>query len=263
MLRRFIVIALASSLCVACATTGGKERLRPQRIGAQPAPAWSTAEGRLDARLDMAESMLEAGHPERAAQVLATAREEQPSGWEIDLLQARTFQALGMTTEALGLLEPYRDKRRRDAELFHLMGLLEFDLDMLDRAAKDLERAAELAPESAEIANNLGFLMLVSGEPGEAVSWLRQAVGIDPSQQRYRNNLGFALAADGQSEQALQVFRAAGTESLALARLGVAHERAEQRQLALARYHQALQIDPNQPVARAGLERIAPSSDTE
>ena len=250
-------LLLSVSLLSACATTG-KERVRPQ-----PAPAWSSADGRLEARLDMAETMLRAGQPERAVAVLSTARQEESGSYELDLLQARAFQALGMTNEAVEMLEPHRVKRRRDAALLQLLGLLYFDLDKLEHAEAALERAAELDPEDAENANNLGFLLLVMERPTDAVTWLRTAVSLDPAQQRYRGNLGFALAADGQSEQALQVFRSAGPEALALARLGVAHERAEQNELAVARYTQALQIDPQQAVARAGLGRIAPSTQQE
>lgn len=259
MLRNFTIVMLAAGLATACATTG-KDRARSV---SQPPPAWVSADGRLDARLDMAETMLRAGEPERAVAVLTAARQDQAEGFELDLLQARAFQAMGMSTEALALLEPHGDRHRKDAELHQLLGLLYFDLDRLDDAERSLTGAAERAPDDPEIANNLGFLLLVQERPAEAVPWLRRAVGLDPAQQRYRGNLGFALAADGQSEQALQIFRSAGPEPLALARLGVAHERASQPELAIARYHQALQLDPRQTVARSGLDRIAPSSNQE
>jgi Flp pilus assembly protein TadD len=255
--RSQLVLLLATALSSACATTG-EGRSRPE-----PAPAWTSPEGRLDGRLDMAATMLRAGEAERAMAVLSVARQEAGGSFELDMLQAHAFHALGMVGEAVVLLEPHADRHRKDPDLHHLLGQLYYETGELEAAERALTRAAELAPEDAEIANNLGFLLLVSERPAEAVPWLRRAVSLDPAQQRYRGNLAFALAADGQSEQALQVFRATGPEPLALARLGVAHERAEQRELAIARYHQALQLDPLQPVARSGLERLEPQPDVE
>jgi Flp pilus assembly protein TadD len=260
-MRSWIVIPLLAVGLGACAAKG-KQAAAPENLADSPA-VWTSAEGRLAGRLDMAETMLRAGEPERAMAVLSVARQEAGSSYEIDLLQAHAFRALGMVAEAVVLLEQHEQRNRRDAALQHLLGQLRYEAGDLEAAEASLARAAELAPEDAEIANNLGFLMLVSERAEEAVPWLRLAVSLDPAQQRYRSNLGFALAADGQSEQALQIFRSSGSEPLALARLGVAHERAEQRELALARYHQALQLDPHQPVARAGLERLSPRSDLE
>ncbi len=262
MLRRLALMTLTAALSLGCATAD-KDRARGGRESIQPPPAWASADGRLDARMNMAETMLRAGEPERAVAVLAAIRQEQEGGYAVDLLQARAFQAMGMDDEALALLEPHGSRQRRDGELQQLLGLLYFDLDRLDEAEVAMQRAATIDPRNPEIANNLGFLLLVQDRADEAVPWLRMAVGLDPAQQRYRSNLGFALAADGRSEQALQIFRSAGPEPLALARLGVAHERADQRELALARYHQALQLDPHQGVARAGLDRIEPTDDQE
>lgn len=257
MTRSFATAILASALLSACATTG-KERVR-----SQPAPAWASEEGRLEGRLDMARTMLHAGQPERAMSVLSVARQEAGASYELDLLQAQAFRTLGMVIDAAALVEPYASKHRKDPELHHLLGQLRYETGELEQAEQALLRAVALAPDDPEVANNMGFLLLVLDRPDEAVTQLRKAVALDPAQQRYRGNLAFALAADGQSEQALQVFRATGPEPLALARLGVAHERAEQRELALARYHQALQLDPNQSVARAGIQRLAPDQEVE
>ncbi len=251
-LLSFLSVALLGS---ACATTGA-QRLRPE-----PAPGWASPEGRLEGRLAMAETMLLAGEPRRAVTALSLARGEPESlgardRYRLDLVQARAYHGLGMYSEALALLEPWQGARRKDSELHRVAGLLHFELGELEAAERSLSLAAALAPADAEISNNLGFLLLVSGRPEEAVPRLREAVALVPSQPRYRNNLGFALAADGRSQEALQVFRAAAPEPLALAWLGLAHERARERELALARFHEALQIDPTQAVALAGLARL-------
>jgi Flp pilus assembly protein TadD len=260
-MRPWMLIPLLAIGLGACAAKG-RQGTAPERLADTPAP-WTSAEGRLAGRLDMAQTMLRAGEPERAMAVLSVARQEAGGGYELDLMQAHAFRALGMVAEAITLLEVHEPRQRRDAQLQHLLGQLRYEAGDLEGAERSLVRAAELAPEDAEIANNLGFLLLVTARAEGAIPWLRRAVSLDPAQQRYRSNLGFALAAAGQGEQALQIFRSSGSEPLALARLGVAHERAEQRELALARYHQALQLDPHQPVARAGVARLAPRSEME
>ncbi len=240
---------LITALLLGCASTS-------RRQAAGPAPAWSSEDGRLAARLDMAETMLAAGQPERALAVVALARQEVGAVYALDLLQARSFQALGMASEAAALLEPWLQERRRDAGLQHRLGLLRVELGELDEAERRLVRAAELDPGDPELANNLGFLLLVQGRAEEALPWLRRAVVLDPASQRFRGNLGFALAALGQEKRALEVFRSGGSEALAQARLGVAFERSEQRTQALERYRRALALDPQQPVALAGLARL-------
>lgn len=251
-------LLLATLLTAACATT------RTGRSRPEPAPAWTSAEGRLEGRLAMAETMLDAGEPARAVTALSLARSESAAlsadeRYRLDLVQARAYHGLGMYDEALALLEPWQHPRRRDPALHRLTGLLHYELGALDEATRSLERAAALAPWDAALANNLGFVLVLRGRPEEATSHLRAAVSLDPAQPRYRNNLGFALAAGGHSAEALQLFRASAPEPQALAWLGVAHERAEQRELAEARFREALQLDPTQPVALAGLARLDPS----
>ncbi len=250
MLLLFALLLISNLL--ASQAQAARDRVQPS-----DPPGWTTADGRLDGRLDMARAMLAAGEVQRANAVLALARSEAGSSYDLDLLQAQTFYAQGLCTEALVLLEPHARRHRKDPVLQGTMGLLAFDLGQLQEAESRLVRATGLAPDAAQYRNNLGFLLLVSERPEEAAEQLRQSVRLDPTHLRYLNNLGFALAAAGRTDEALQIFRSVGPEAHAIARLGLAHERSLQPAPAEGRYRQALQLDPQNSLAREGLLRLA------
>lgn len=62
-------------------------------------------------------------------------------------------------------------------------------------ADRGYAKAAELAPDEAEIANNLGWSLLMRGEWEAAVVKLERAHRLDPRSKRIANNLELARAA--------------------------------------------------------------------
>src|SRR5437867_4219996 len=71
------------------------------------------------------------------------------------------------------------------------------------------QEAARLGPPSAEIQDEIGFLLAVLKRPGEALEHFREAVRLDPNFAPARYHLGVALWLGGDRNAALEELRAA------------------------------------------------------
>ena len=67
------------------------------------------------------------------------------------------------------------------------------------KADKAYAKAQELAPSSAEVANNQGWSLLLRGNWSDAIAPLEHAVRLDPSSTRIAANLELARAAEAES----------------------------------------------------------------
>lgn len=77
------------------------------------------------------------------------------------------------------------------------------------RARALLERAARLAPSSADIRADLGNVHAMLGDYAAAARSYAEALALDPGHPAAHNNLGMLLARDGEREAALGHFRSA------------------------------------------------------
>ncbi len=229
-----------------------------QRVEPQPPPAWSSREGRHEARLEMAHTMMELGRHREALAVLTQAREESGPELELDVLQARTYLALGMTSEAAALLEPWERKSPRELDYHLAVGLVRFDQNQLEDAEAAFLRAIDLDDRSFDAHNNLGFLLLVSERPEQALPRLRRALELHPGDARARSNLAFALAALEKDKEALELLRTLHPLPVAYSNMGLACERRGQPDAALDWYQRALELEAEQPMALEAIQRLAP-----
>lgn len=120
----------------------------------------------------------------------------------------------------------------------HQAGLLAHKAGQPQVAVRLLKRAAELAPRSAEIRNDLGLAHLAAGEVGLAALAQREAVLLDPEQTGARAQLAAALEALGDDHGAAielgEVLKRLGPQpALAARKLGLeeAARRAAKRRL--------------------------------
>jgi Flp pilus assembly protein TadD len=115
---------------------------------------------------------------------------------------------------------------------------MQSDWDEADRA---YERAAQLAPNEAEIANNQGWSQLLRGNWQAAAFRLERAAALDPRSKRIANNLELARAAlaDGLPERRSGESGRAWAERLNDA--GVAAQLRGDKARAVAAFSQALE----------------------
>jgi tetratricopeptide (TPR) repeat protein len=127
-----------------------------------------------------------------------------------------------------------------------------------DEAESCFRKAVELAPNRADLADDLGGYLSRRRRLAEGVAWFNRSVQLDPGYVSGYNNLGLALALQGRVVEAARQFEAA----LSLqpyfvdARLNLASLLSHQgRSVEAAKhYHWVLRVDPDNRRARAGLE---------
>jgi len=167
---------------------------------AQLEPAFATLE---------AEAIANAGHLERASQVLDSVLERHPD--DVDLLFARTL-----------LSDQLADISQVEADLRHILTLepdsaralnhlgytLTLHTDRYEEALDLIEQAIALAPEDPAIIDSLGWVQYKLGRHEEALVNLARAYEAFPDHE-VAAHLGEVLWVMGEEDAALEVWRQA------------------------------------------------------
>jgi len=120
------------------------------------------------------------------------AREPAVPAWPNPAAGANTAPSEPFAT-ALGRDDPVALSRQADEA---------FTNKQYDRAAELYARLLALAPDSAELYNNLGLTLHYVGRSAEALSKLNEGIAVDPTHQRSWLTTGFINAQLGNVEQA-------------------------------------------------------------
>lgn len=114
-----------------------------------------------------------------------------------------------------------------------------------------------LAPDVADLHDQLGFALKEKGRAAEAIAELETALRLDPNYYHSYNNLGTVLAADNRLEEAVTVFREGVRRMPKLAmlhsNLGRALDLLKRPDEARASYEAALAVAPDCIDAHVGL----------
>ncbi len=122
------------------------------------------------------------------------------------------------------------------------------------------QRALAQRPQSPNLLNNIGNVLLMLGRDDEAEAWYRDAIVARPDSPVAHYNLAKILQAQGLLEEAEMHYRATlRVNPLFLpahANLGAVLAAEGRREEAAAEFHRALELDPNQETAREGLRAL-------
>ncbi|MBI1783926.1 tetratricopeptide repeat protein, partial [Candidatus Sumerlaeota bacterium] len=150
------------------------------------------------------------------------------------------------------------------AKSWNNLGLLQLETGQFDQAAASFTHSLELKGEDSETLTNLGVVFSRSGKPAEAVPYLERAIKADPANVKAMNNLGSAFFTLGQPAKAEDYFRLAATARPdyvnAWVNLGSAQLQQGRGSEAAQSFQRALQLDPANPTAQAGLRQARPGS---
>lgn len=173
----------------------------------------------------------------------------------VDKLFARAQQAhrVGDVPQALRL---YRDVLRlapRHLDACYLLGTLQATSGDLVTAAETLQKAAALAPGSAQVKTNLGLVQKMLGRGEQAEASFRQALDIDASLPQAANNLAALLIDRGLPAEAEMLARRAansGPDAASYALVQLANAQAAQGRVAdaIGTLRVLLQRDPDHRV---------------
>jgi tetratricopeptide (TPR) repeat protein len=192
--------------------SSGRMRVREAR---RPVPGPSPRQGRAEVRLASAPRAVP-GRPTRfrAAGVLAgvvgialigcttlpaTSWQVQPAFRIVDggpsavpgyLALARQHEAEGRPAQALAAYQKAANAAPQDADLQNTLGLALARSGQFELAVVALRRAVALAPGRAQLLNNLGYALLLAGRHDEARRMLSLTLAVDPTHELARRNLG-------------------------------------------------------------------------
>lgn len=126
--------------------------------------------------------------------------------------------------------------------------------DQAEAAGEAYEQALRLAPERADIHNNLGVFQNERGRLGEAESTLRRALALDPDKAEIHANLGRVLLRLSRNEEARncldEALRLDPELTMARPLLGLIYRRLGRPDAAAQVYRDWLARDPGDPTAR-------------
>jgi Flp pilus assembly protein TadD len=118
------------------------------------------------------------------------------------------------------------------------------------------ERALALEPGAAYVLNNLCYLLLVDGQPSQAVHYCQQAIRADPSLTAARHNLALSYAASGRADLAQRELAGADAPPVARYNLGIIGLAQHDYSSALAAFETACAAAPSSPTACARVRQL-------
>lgn len=226
-----------------------------------PTPTWATADGRTQAKLELAEALLANGNPEAALQMLAQLQQQGPRNTDLLIVQGKALNAMGLSDEAEKVFLQASRRSPANVDAQNQLGILYLDRKETEAAIKRFRSAARSAPKDARVHNNYGFALMAAGRHKEAVEILRKALMLDGSQERTRNNLGFSLAAVGNDKAAWRVLRAGSNDASARYNLALGQELRGDVESAIKSYEQALEANPDMTEATEAINRLSSAVD--
>lgn len=159
--------------------------------------------------------------PKKTDEQIATLSTSNPSELDVkELLYAAT-----LTEDMQTKLAIYRSAQQlfpQDYRGFNNAAYINFQLGNIDDAARDLERANQLAPNTASVLNNLGAVSAAKGDFETAQSFFESAQG---QGARVNYNVGVLMIVKGDYQAALSSFAGRTcTYNVALAHLMAGNE---------------------------------------
>lgn len=122
------------------------------------------------------------------------------------LNEARRLLGAGRLEQAEPVYRQLLDTVPEAADVWHEMGMLQFQAGRLEAAVECMQKAIALAPDSAAYHSNLGAVQLKLKRPAEALACFQRAVELSEPTPLLYNNLGLALKDAGREEEALAAY---------------------------------------------------------
>jgi tetratricopeptide (TPR) repeat protein len=173
------------------------------------------------------------------------------------LAKARGHQVAGRLQLAVKTYKDYLRVSPSDAECWHQLGGLEYQLGATREAVRCLKRAVELRPELPELRNDLAGLLLADGRPEAAEECYRDILTAFPGFVPALYNLAdLCFRQDRRAESIeylVEVVAKCPEWAEAHFNLAIARERAGEIGTALLSMKQAYALNPNLPRIHAKL----------
>jgi Tfp pilus assembly protein PilF len=168
---------------------------------------------------------------------------------------AQELEKNGGETQAIVFYERARQHDPKCHVSQHLAVLYDRQGDF-QKAQEEYQKALKEAPRDADLLNDMGYGYYTRGRWAEAEKYLRQALLLKPDHAHALINLGLCVGEQGHYQEALELFGKVLTPAQALCNLGFILTTQHKWEDAKHTYKEALQIDPDIPLARAALAKL-------
>lgn len=124
------------------------------------------------------------------------------------------------------------------------------------KAQEEYRKAVKESPRDVDLLNDMGYGYYTRGRWAESEKYLRQALLIKPDHAHAIINLGLCVGEQGRYLEALELFNKTLTPAQAQCNLGFIFTTQHKWAEAKHAYREALQLDPDIPLARAALAKL-------
>ena len=173
------------------------------------------------------------------------------------LAQAVALHQAGNLPQAEQIYRQVLQADSRNADAWHLLGVVYSQVNRHDAAVEHIRRAIALNPGQAVFHANLGAALQKLKRVDESLACFRRALELNPSYAEAHNNLGVALQSQGDPAAAVECFRRALKQNPNYAEahcnLGSALQAVGRLAEALACQETAVRLRPNYAEAHHGL----------
>jgi Flp pilus assembly protein TadD len=160
------------------------------------------------------------------------------------LSQGRALLANGYTNEAISELSVAAVTGPDLVEANNLLGLAYDRRGQHKQAREFYERARGVAPQNADVLNNLGHSLYLDDRYKDALSTLKAAARLAPADTRIANNLALVYGRLAKYDDAFNQFKRAGGEYYARTSTASLLAKAGRDRDAIKHYEAARKINP-------------------
>ena len=244
--------ALAFVMLV-CASTGcARWTLFPKSAAPIPGPTENSSSSLQQAA--GGEPAASANGEDAAANVRQALNDLQQL--EPALAMARLAERQGEPDEARRQYLRYMEKNPRHPLPHHRLGVMAAREAKYAEAEEHFRMAGRLAPPSAQLLSDMGYLYYLQDRLGEAENLLRQATTMEPANHNANNNLALVLGAKGNMSHSLSQFRRVNDEAHARANVAFLHSQRGDLEASRQEYLKALTLDKTLTTAARALLQV-------
>lgn len=142
------------------------------------------------------------GSSSRSSEVSAQALAMKPGDVELSMIYAQTSLDQGKPEDAAQALARAEREGQNDWRVLSIIGVTMDSLDQHAGAQDYYRRAMALSPDNPRILSNLALSYALDGKPGMAEDTLRQAITLPDADSRIKQNLVLVLGVQGKFEEA-------------------------------------------------------------
>lgn len=155
-----------------------------------------------------AQTLLDAGHADQAAEVYAAMHQRDPNNPRLFLRLVRSMVAAGQREPVIALAEPWMARHPEHVDIALALADVHADLGHAEPAARWYRRVLGLDPDNLFALNDLAVLLTESA-PATAVLLAERAHALAPDHPQVMDTYGAALLATGDAAQARKLLREA------------------------------------------------------